>query len=49
MALICPNFTPSGRSGATFWENSAKNFLDGLLLYVRTAPIESKNSNNNDP
>ena len=32
--------TPSGSSDAVFWENSAKNFLEGLLLYVRTATLK---------
>jgi type IV secretion system protein VirD4 len=37
--------SPSGSSEASFWENSAKNFLEGLLLHVRTAPLESNNLN----
>lgn len=30
---------PSGSPNDIFWENSAKNFLEGLLLHVRTAPL----------
>lgn len=41
--------TLSGSSDAAFWENSAKNFLEGLLLYVRTAPLTSANLDSNDP
>lgn len=41
--------TPSGSSDAVFWENSAKNFLEGLLLYVRTALLTSANLDSNDP
>ena len=40
--------TPSGSSGAAFWENSAKNFLEGLLLYVRTAPLNLKHLKSDD-
>jgi hypothetical protein len=29
-----------------FWENSAKNFLEGLLLHVRTAPLQTTNQQN---
>ncbi len=38
--------TPSGSSDAVFWENSAKNFLEGLLLHVRTAPLQQTDQNN---
>jgi type IV secretion system protein VirD4 len=31
--------TPTGSANDVFWENSAKNFLEGLLLHVRTAPL----------
>lgn len=31
--------SPSGSSNDKFWENSAKNFLEGLLLHVRTARL----------
>lgn len=41
--------TPSGSANGIFWENSAKNFLEGLLLYVRTAPLQSDlQSNDSD-
>jgi type IV secretion system protein VirD4 len=40
--------SPSG-SNDPFWENSAKNFLEGLLLYVRTAPLGANDSNNDEP
>lgn len=30
---------PSGSENDKFWENSAKNFLEGLLLHVRVAPL----------
>ena len=36
--------TPSGSSDSVFWENSAKNFLEGLLLYVRTAELVTNDS-----
>ena len=35
--------TPSGSADGVFWENSAKNFLEGLLLYVRTATLQPEN------
>lgn len=41
--------TPSGSGDAVFWENSAKNFLEGLLLYVHTALLTSANLDSNDP
>jgi type IV secretion system protein VirD4 len=31
--------TPSGSEKDVFWENIAKIFLEGLLLYVRTTPL----------
>lgn len=31
--------TPSGAANDQFWENSAKNFLEGLVLYVRTSEL----------
>lgn len=31
--------TPTGSADAVFWENSAKNFLEGLSLHVRTAKL----------
>ena len=40
--------TPSGSSEASFWENSAKNFLEGLLLYVRTVHLQPDNPDIND-
>ncbi len=33
---------PSGSENDKFWENSAKNFLEGLLLHVRTGPLEKR-------
>lgn len=39
--------TPSGSSDSVFWENSAKNFLEGLLLHVRTAHLQQTDQNNN--
>lgn len=40
---------PSGSSEDVFWENSAKSFLEGLLLHVRTAPLKSDNLDSDDP
>lgn len=31
---------PSGSDNDRFWENSAKNFLEGLLLHVRVGPLQ---------
>lgn len=41
--------TPSGSSGSLFWENSAKNFLEGLLLHVRTASLNLEHLDSDDP
>jgi type IV secretion system protein VirD4 len=31
--------TPSGSTNDRFWENSARNFLEGLVLHVSTSPL----------
>ena len=33
---------PSGSENDKFWENSAKNFLEGLLLHVRIGPLHKR-------
>jgi type IV secretion system protein VirD4 len=35
--------TPSGSADGVFWENSAKNFLEGLLLHIRTVSLQQTN------
>lgn len=39
---------PSGSENDKFWENSAKNFLEGLILHVRTADL-TDDPTDNDP
>lgn len=36
--------TPSGNSNDRFWENSARNFLEGLILHVRTGKLVSRSA-----
>lgn len=40
---------PSGVGSDEFWENSAKNFLEGLLLFVRTKELRRDPPDPDDP
>jgi type IV secretion system protein VirD4 len=39
---------PSGASNDKFWENSAKNFLEGMVLYVRKTALAKDETRSSD-